>query len=248
MKVPGELERRIGYIMTHGIGPNGGGTRVNQYTLLMDIYVETTGSFAASLLQIDSPDNTTDGDLFWQQGNFGQGGGGYNGTGQFTAGAWHRIIAAYNEAATPPVVTKYVDGIFQDDWTANQGLDAPRRALLPTALLFADGDPSGPDERRVMYVNSIQIRSAPLSKSEMAALGGPQAAGIPVTTPSQPRICYGLAGSNLVLLWPVSAQGYILECSANMAPGSWAEVLGVADNSAIVPLDQAYKFYRLRKP
>ena len=115
-------------------------------------------------------DNTDDGDLFWQGSNFGQGSGGYNGTGAFTAGAWHRVAAAYDEAATPPVVTKYVDGIFQDDWTANQGWTTPRRAMQPTAILFGDGDQ---DERRTMWVNSIQIRNGALSKAELAALSAP---------------------------------------------------------------------------
>ena len=55
-------------------------------------------------------------------------------------------------------------------------LDAARRALLPTVLLFGDGDQ---DERRAMWVNSIQFRSGALSKAEMAALGGPSASGIP---------------------------------------------------------------------
>src|SRR5262249_46381084 len=141
---------------------------------------DTAGPGAASFIQISSLNNTDDGDLFWQGNEFGQGVGGYNGTGQFTAGAWHRFCAAYDEAATPPVVVKYVDGIKQDEWTANQGLDAPRRALQPTAILFGDGDQ---DERRVMYVNSIQIRPRRLSDAEMAGLGGPQASGIPVALP-----------------------------------------------------------------
>src|SRR6185436_9241865 len=119
---------------------------------------------AASLLQTSSLQNTDDGDLFWQGNNFGQGTDGYRGRGTFTAGAWHRVAAAYYMAATPPVVVKYVDGIKQDDWTANQGLDNPRRALLPTAILFADGDQ---DERRVMYVNSVQIRSGRLTDAEL---------------------------------------------------------------------------------
>ena len=172
VRVPGDLDRRIGYVMTHGIAPNGGGTKVNQYTLIMDVLVDSSGAFAASLLNIDTPNNTSDGDLFWQQGNFGQGGDGYNGKGTFTAGSWHRIVAAYDEAANPPVVTKYVDGIKQDDWTANQGLDAARRALLPTAVLFGDGDQ---DERRTMWVNSIQIRAGKLTDAECYALGGPSA-------------------------------------------------------------------------
>ncbi|MEI6342003.1 MAG: hypothetical protein WCR07_08600 [Verrucomicrobiota bacterium] len=180
MRVPGELDRNIGYIMTHRIAPNGGGAKVNQYTIAFDIYVETSGPGAASLLQTSSLGNTDDGDLFWQGSNFGQGGGGYNGRGTFTAGAWHRVVAAYDMAATPPVVTKYVDGIKQDDWTANQGLDAPRRALQPTALLFADGDQ---DERRVMYVSSIQVRAGKLSDAQCALLGGPSASGIPIALP-----------------------------------------------------------------
>src|SRR5436190_3744655 len=164
--------------MDHGIAPNGGGTRVNQYTLVMDIMVDGSGPGAASLLQISDPaSNADDGDLFWQGNQFGQGAGGYNGTGAFTTLAWHRIAAAYNEAAATPVVTKYVDGIFQDDWTANQGLDNNRRALAPTAILFGDGDQ---DERRIFWVDSIQIRSGALSKAELAALGAPTGSGIPV--------------------------------------------------------------------
>ena len=177
MRVPGTLTRQVGYVMTHGISPNGGGTRVNQYTLIMDVFVAETGSGAASLWQTSSPDNTDDGDLFWQGNNFGQGGGGYNGRGTFTAGEWHRIVAAYDMAADPPVVVKYVDGIKQDDWTANQGLDNPRRSLGPTAILFADGDQ---DERREMWVNSIQIRNGRISDAEAFLLGGPAPGGIPM--------------------------------------------------------------------
>jgi len=181
MRVPGDLDRNIGYVMSHRIAPNGGGTRVNQYTLAMDVYIATTGPGAASLLQASSLNNTDDGDLFWQGSNFGQGTDGYIGRGTFTAGGWHRVVAAYDMAANPPVVTKYVDGIKQHDWTANQGLDNTRRALQPTAILFADGDQ---DERREMWVNSIQIRSGKLSDAQIAALGRPAASGLPIATPS----------------------------------------------------------------
>jgi hypothetical protein len=179
MRVPGELTRKIGYVMEHGIAPNGGGSRVNQFTIIMDVYVETSGAGAASLLQMDQ-DNTSDGDLFWQGNNFGQGTGGYNGKGTFTAGEWHRVSAAYDMAASTPVVTKFVDGIKQDDWTAGHSLDGVRRSLAPTAVLFGDGDQ---DERRAMYVNSIQIRAGKLSDAELYALGGPSAAGVPAEIP-----------------------------------------------------------------
>ncbi|MHB1310116.1 MAG: hypothetical protein ACYC23_23855, partial [Limisphaerales bacterium] len=180
MRVPGDVVREIGYVMAHGISPNGGGTLVNQYTLIMDVFVVDSGPGAASLLQVSSPANTDDGDLFWQGNNFGQGTDGYRGKGTFTAGAWHRMAAAYDMAANPPVVVKYVDGIKQDDWTANQGLDNPRRAMQATAILFGDGDQ---DERREMFVNSIQIRAGRLSDAQLALLGGPSAPGIPQALP-----------------------------------------------------------------
>src|SRR5205823_2200516 len=40
MRVPGGLDRRIGYLMDHQIAPNGGGTKVNQYTIIYDVYVD----------------------------------------------------------------------------------------------------------------------------------------------------------------------------------------------------------------
>ena len=181
MYVPGDLDRNIGYVMEHLIAPNGGGTRVNQYTLIMDVIVGTTGSGAASMWQVSSTDNTDDGDLFWQGSNFGQGTGGYNGTGIFTAGAWHRVVAAYDMAANPPVVTKYVDGVFQDDWTANQGLDNPRRALLPTAILFGDGDQ---DERREWWVNAVQIRAGKLTDAELCCSAALRPAAFPSSSAS----------------------------------------------------------------
>jgi len=250
MRVPGDLNRNIGYIMEHLIAPNGGGNRVNQFTLIMDIMVDTAGPGAASLLQVSSLNNTDDGDLFWQDNNFGQGGSGYIGTGAFIPAVWHRVCAAYNEAAVPPVVTKYVDGIFQDDWTANQGLDNPRRALQPTAILFADGDQ---DERRVMWVNSVQIRSVALSKGEMAALGGPSGAGIPANIvvpvpPSEARLTLNRSGNMLTITWPIDVAGYTLQGTPNLTTPNWQPVGGVVANCVKVPSASGMRFFRLIKP
>jgi hypothetical protein len=254
MHVPGDTgagSRNIAYIMEHGIPPNGGGTRVNQYTIIFDLIVGSTGAGAASMLQVTDPDvNVTDGDLFWQGNNFGQGGNGYNGTGAFTPGAWHRVIAAYDEAANPPVVTKYVDGIFQDDWTANQGLDNDRRTMLPTALLFADGDQ---DERREWWVNSIQIRAGALSKAQMAALGAPSSNGIPVvinvpSAPPEARLSLLRIGSTVRLVWPASVTGYTLQSTTSLANPNWQPVSGVAGNCATESITSTERYYRLSKP
>jgi len=237
----------FGYIMTHGIAPNGGGTRVNQFTLIMDVLVDTSGGGAASLLNMSTANNT-DGDLFWQANNFGQGGNGYNGAGTFTAGEWHRVAIAYDEAATPAHATKYVDGIKQDDWTAGHALDNDRRSLAPTAILFADGD--GDNERRKIWVNSIQIRAGKLSDAELIALGTPSATGIPtaITLASgTPKLAIVRTGNGIRLGWPANAAGYRLESTTSLSSPDWQEVSSVA-NTADVVVDGQPRFFRLVNP
>src|SRR5437868_9149275 len=116
MKVPGDLSNKIGYKMFHGIAPNGGGTKVNQYTLIYDVMIAPTGPGAASMIQIDDLNNTSDGDLFWQGNNFGQGANGYNGTSIFTPDSWHRVVISVDLTTNPGVISKFVDGVKQDDW------------------------------------------------------------------------------------------------------------------------------------
>jgi hypothetical protein len=246
LKAPGALDKNIGYIMEHRIAPNGGGSRVNQYTLVMDIYVVASGPGAASLLQTSSTSNSDDGDLFWQGNNFGQGTDGYRGTGAFTAGEWHRVAAAYDMAANPPVVVKYVDGIFQDNWTANQGLDNPRRSLLPTAILFGDGDQ---DERREIWVSSIQIRSGRLSYPELEALGKPSAGGIPIliqtapAAPSAPAITFVRGDGSITVSW-TDESGLKLQSAPDVS-GPWTDVGGVVGSSATVSSTAGNLFLRL---
>ena len=167
--------QKIGYLMRHGIPPNGGGKLVNQYTLIMDVMVDTNGAAAASMLQVHSPANHQEGDLFWQENNFGDGPDGFKGTGTFTAGAWHRVALAVDLTGKTPTAAKFVDGIKQDDWPQKR-LDQSSRALRDSAILFGSGDQ---DDYRTWYVNSVQMRAGKLPDAELTALGGPNANGIP---------------------------------------------------------------------
>jgi hypothetical protein len=153
-------------------------------------------------------------------------------------------------AATPPVVTKFVDGIKQDDWTANQSLDNTRRSLSTTAILFGDGDQ---DERREMFVSSVQIRSGKLSDAEMVALGVPTPDGLPVLigaaapAPSRPVIKLTRnADGSITLSWSGS-EPYVLESKASLSDASWSPVSGVANNSVTITVTSASAFYRLKQ-
>jgi hypothetical protein len=245
MEVPGLDSNAIGYKMYHGIAANGGGSLVNKYTLIMDVLLDTqdTGSGAASLIQIDSANNTGDGDLFWQGNNFGQGQGGYVGDGSFTLGAWHRVAIAVDLTTTPGTITKFVDGVRQDNWRTDS-VDG-RRALRDFAILFADGDA---DERRRIWVNSIQIHDGKLSDADIAALGGPSAGGIPLLIPLEdetPAIEFAVNNGNLVLTWFVD--GYTLEATSDLN-AAWQPVAGVSGNTASIPIAQTgNRFFRLKK-
>lgn len=246
MKVPGDLNNKIGYIMRHGIAPNGGGTKVNQYTLIWDVLVAGSGPGAAAMIQIDDPNNTSDGDVFWQGNNFGQGQGGYEGTAIFLPDEWHRVAMAVDLAAQPPVITKFVDGVKQDDWQTD-ALDG-RRALNPFAILFADGDQ---DERRVWYVNSIQIHSRKLTDAELEALGAPTADGLPTNgdtpEPDEPSLVFAVQGGSLQISWAGELSGFTLEAADSLSSPTWTPVPGVANNSVTVPMSGTARFFRLRR-
>src|SRR6185503_6717783 len=104
------------------------------------------------------------------------------------------------------------------------------------AVLFADSD--GDNERRKMWINSVQIRAGALSGAELAALGTPSAAGIPVIValPSagSPRLTIVRAGGDVRISWPANVTGYRLEGTASLSNPNWQEVASVA-NCANVP-------------
>jgi len=159
---------QVGYLAKHGIAPNGGGLYVNRYTLLMDV-MRVGGGGASAIIQASPKKNPGDATYFWQDSNMGQGGGGYNGDGSFTSDEWHRIGFAVD--LPNGVITKWVDGILQDEWRP-QSRDHIRRAMEPDVIFFYDVD-----ERSSWYVNSIQFLDGQLSDEEMMALGGPTAEG-----------------------------------------------------------------------
>ena len=187
MKVPGGTgvngNNNFGYIMDHQIPVNGGGTLVNQYTIIWDMYTPASGVIPFFNCQ-NTNNAPADGSLFLQNGQMGQGSGGYAMPGipgnAITAG-WHRLAFAVDLSQN--LITKWVDGVKAQDWVGPaNGLDAARRAWQQTVLLFADGD--GDDHDATVYVKSIQVRSGKLDDAEMAALGAPTGQAIPQTVPA----------------------------------------------------------------
>jgi 3',5'-cyclic AMP phosphodiesterase CpdA len=160
--------------VNHALGSNGGGTRLNEYTLVLDLNTPSRPSGWAALLQ-SNPANTDDGDWFIDPSQRIGISGVYGG--RVTDGTWARLALVVD--CVGGTYRSYINGSLVQQLG---GLTVDGRFSLGSAfLLFADND----QENAPGLVNSIQLRDQALSDAEILALGGPTAAGIP-STPIQP--------------------------------------------------------------
>ncbi len=163
-----------GYLtVPHGVAPNGGGTYVNNYTVLID-YNQTQSRDYNSLFQTSVDGNATDGDLWIkggedQDGNptftgstIGSGDLGYSAA-TFTANTWHRIVWSVENGNFFKV---YIDGaLFLD--APGMGVDG-RYSLDTVFNLFADNS----WEDAWGLVGTVAVWDHALSGQEVADMGG----------------------------------------------------------------------------
>lgn len=213
----------MGYVIYPNMHANGGGTFVNQYTLIFDLlYPPESSTGWRALIQINDPYNTDDADLFVNP----TGGIGISAQyhGIVRANTWHRIAFAFDLAAPAgPTLSKYIDGALVNRQILGAGVDG-RWALnpvdgmfTPMALLFTDNNEDGGDTQ-AGFVNSIQVHDEALSSAYIQALGAPTTDGIPASV---------VVPASIVSRKPLGG-------AMNVAPGTGIEVV-VADGSA--PLD-----------
>lgn len=234
-----------GYRMPHGGSPNASpsGTKVNQYTVIMDILYPSTSTGFRSLWQTETNSTlTTDADFFVNGANALGISGQYQGN--LTPNVWHRV--AFTVDSTTRELGKYIDGTnvltgpvgatplgsnpMQYLPTAEAVADG-RWALGPLATLFSDEN----NETGVGYVNSIQFQDRVLSAAEIAALGGPSAAGIPTTNAVTPP------GISRLLATPVQA-------TSSDAPMDYAVVNGFPLLATISLSDSRVRIYDASNP
>jgi hypothetical protein len=178
MKFPGATNG-MGYSMPTPNNGNGGGSIVNEWTMIMDVLypaasdatirpiIDTDGSFFVA-----GPDFVVD----TSDGIGSPPNGPYNGSVQ--PNTWYRI----GIAVTANEVDIYVNGV-QVATLAGAGLDN-RFAVTPGSPVLILGSTGA--SAAIGYINSLQFRDAALNAGQMNALGGPSAAGIPITIPPVP--------------------------------------------------------------
>jgi hypothetical protein len=253
-----------GYLTPHGMAPNGGGTKVNQFTMIVDMMIPDLhlGDKYNTVVKwedVFTDDISRDGSISIQgndKGGDNTGGigisGQYSGDGltYIIGGKWQRIVVAVDMAADIPIINYYIDGVKFGQMTTGDrwGFDK-RHAIPPVVALYGDGE--NDNEVNTYYVNSVQFRDGTMTEAEAAALGAATADGIPGASspppPGGPTITVTRSGTSLTLSWPASDTGYTLESKDSLSSPTWTAVPGVVNNSVTVQIGPGSKFYRLRK-
>lgn len=169
------------------IGPNGGGSFTNSYSLVFDLFTPegSRGQWRA-LLQT-SPTNSNDGDLFLRDSDdfLGVAEITYGPSG-ISSGDWTRIVMSYNLGTS---ITSYVNGSLFHEHSPGS-LDG-RFALDTEFLLFADED----DENFPLNVGLVALFEGALTEEEAAGLGR---VGNPVPEPATGLLAGGMAVAALL--------------------------------------------------
>lgn len=154
------------YTVTHGIAANGGGTYVNEYTVLWDIMYPAATAGSWKTFWQTSVTNANDGDLFIRpagpQGAIGTADTGYT-TNTTNPDSWYRVVLS---VANGNHFRVYVDG---NEWLNGniQPVDG-RFSLDPIFHVFADND--GDDA--LMNLSNLALWDQALDANAIVALGG----------------------------------------------------------------------------
>lgn len=155
------------YVMTHGIAANGGGIRVNNWSLLIDFRVPSVGQWYCFFQT--NPANSDDGEYFISDSDddIGVGALGYSADGDqsgFTVepGVWYRMVVSIEGEGN--VYHTYINGAQIATRTVGE-LDS-RFSLDTTLLMFADEN----SEDNPIDVSNVAIWDEPLSAWDAGAL------------------------------------------------------------------------------
>jgi hypothetical protein len=256
-----------GYLTPHGMSPNGGGTNVNQFTMILDFMIpdlHELGTTYNTVVKWEEPDNwSRDGSISIRANDIGgPNTGGIGISGQYTGdgntwiigGQWQRLVVAVdmvgdtNDVADG-TITYYLDGvkfgqmISGDRW----GFDR-RHAIPPVVRMYADGE--GDNEVNTVYLNSLQFRDYTMTPEEAASLGVASASGIPIPPTGNPKLTVNRTGATVKISWnpAVAGSDFHLESTPSLSAPTWSAEPNVVNYSLTITNGVGNKFYRLKKP
>jgi hypothetical protein len=242
MHVPAFTGLTNGYMLRlKGSEPNGGGTRLNEYTFLADLLLPTSLNW----MPFFNTDISNGNDADFYVGPNGAIGifGAYSAPGTIGSNTWYRVafVARLGVAQT---FTIYVNGSQVAQYPM-PGLD-DRWSMLQNnpsgdLLLFNEGDLTG-DYTHEIYVAHVGFVSRALSAAEIAALGAPASEGIFAR-----HLNINRSGGTVALNWR-SGSNVSLQKSTNLASGIWQTLSATLGASVYNEPATNRAFYRLTGP
>ncbi len=232
----------------NGSAANGGGAYLNQYTIVMDVYVPGFSDWLPFFNT--NPANGNDADFYLApDGALGIGNLGYSIPETLSLNAWHRIAFVADLGAG--VVSYYRDGELVFQRTGDSLLDG-RFALYsgadpgPDLLLGNEGDTGGVYTHEWLLA-AFAFTDRTLSPEEIVELGAPSAAGIfiSVPPPDPPQLFISKSGEGVRLDW--SEKGLFLQRSGDLE--NWNTVPGSEGSKTYSESAAAgAAFFRLARP
>ena len=247
-----------GYLCQHGVLPNGGGTKVNQFTMIIDMMIPDLhmGDNYNTVVKWEAVDDfTVDGSISIKANDIGgDNTGGIGISGQYTGdgdtsikgGSWQRLVVAVDMTADPGIITYYLDGMKFGEMTNGDRWGFDKRHAIPPAIrLFGDGE--NDNEVNTYYVNSVQFRDGTMTTEQAASLGAAAAGGIPLLSSPTASLAFKRDGNKVTISWDSSATGFSLESADTLSTPGWSAVPDVANNAVTITIGTTNKFFRLKK-
>jgi hypothetical protein len=254
--VAGDFAASVGlrdyFTANHGIAANGGGSRVNEYTMVFDVLAPgAAGGAWRTFFQTSNDINGggDDGEYFrHSDGNPTRNRGlgvsaityttDANPTWQMLDDRWYRLAVSFNIGTA--IHTTLIDSSGTVLFQHNHRVDTVdgRFSLAPSGdgnFVHFFGDNDGDDA--LMYVAMIALVDRPLSLRETAGLGAPGRRVIPTVIPGNLRATR--SGSDVIIEWT----GTILETAANLN-GPWTVVSGAGRPYTVPQPLAAAQFFR----
>jgi hypothetical protein len=128
------------FLANHGINPNRGGTRVNEYTIMIDFRVPVLGVWY-TFLQTDPYNNDSDGEIFINKsGAIGSSVTGYSSSG-VTVNKWQRLVVSV-KLGDKGWINYYLNGnqVLGVTDMSKFPIDVARYSLDSKFVLFGDND------------------------------------------------------------------------------------------------------------
>ena len=235
---------------------NGGGTNLNQYTIIMDLMWPAESAGLWRSLFNASTNNSNDAELFVERD--GQIGIFNDYAGFMIPETWYRLVTVFDLATNQ--MTRYLDGTNAAGAIAGpstlplpEGRVDGQFSLNDAVLFFSDND----GETAPVFVNVIQLRAGAMTPEEVAALGGPASGNLgsgtvaPPVPPGDIRIdTITRRDTSIVINVDNDGRSIRLQRTTDIAnPNSWTVVAGPQTNSEFtIANDAPYAFFRVVSP